>query len=158
LLDMPRLLSTLSAMAVAGALVAGCGSSDDGSSDSAASGGGGYGGGAPAKTTTTAPAATTGSGAALKLAADETDGLAFDQKALTAKAGTVTITMDNPSSDSLPHAIAVEGPGGVDEDGAVAQPGGTSKVTVDLKPGTYTFYCPVGSHRSAGMEGTLTVR
>jgi plastocyanin len=155
---MSRLLSTVSAVAVAGALVAGCGSSDDGSSDSAASGGGGYGGGAPAKTTTTAPAATTGSGAALKLAADETDGLAFDRKALTAKAGTVTITMDNPSSGSLPHAIAVEGPGGVDEDGAVAQPGGTSKVTVDLKPGTYTFYCPVGSHRSAGMEGTLTVR
>ena len=26
-----------------------------------------------------------------------------------------------------------------------------------LKKGKYTFYCPVGDHRSEGMEGTLTV-
>ena len=62
--------------------------------------------------------------------------------------------MDNPSS--LPHAIAVEG-NGVDKDGQTVQKGGKSTITVDLKPGKYTFYCPVDGHRAAGMEGTLTV-
>ncbi|MGI8862857.1 MAG: plastocyanin/azurin family copper-binding protein [Solirubrobacteraceae bacterium] len=80
--------------------------------------------------------------------------LAFDTKTLKAKAGTVTVTMSNPSS--IPHGIAVEG-NGVDKDAKVVQQGGTSTLTVKLKPGTYTFYCPVSGHRQAGMEGTLTV-
>jgi plastocyanin len=28
---------------------------------------------------------------------------------------------------------------------------------VDLKPGTYTFYCNVDGHRQLGMQGTITV-
>ena len=62
--------------------------------------------------------------------------------------------MDNPSS--VPHAIAVEG-NGVDQAGETVEKDGVSKVTVDLKPGTYTFYCPVDGHKAAGMEGKLTV-
>jgi len=112
----------------------------------------------PRLTTTKAAAApAAGGSSSLTLAADESNGLSFTKKTLSAKAGTVTITMDNPSGDSQPHAIAVEG-NGVDKDGQIVQPGGTSKVSLDLKPGKYTFYCPVGSHRQAGMEGTLTVR
>jgi plastocyanin len=153
---MTRLLSTLIAGAAAGVLVAGCGSSDDSSGAGSASGGG-DGGSAPAKTTAAAGSSAAGGGASLSLAADETNGLAFDRKTLSAKAGKVTITMDNPSGDSQPHAIAIEG-NGVDQDGQVVQPGGTSKVSADLKPGTYTFYCPVGGHRQAGMEGTLTIQ
>jgi plastocyanin len=156
---MTRLLTSVTVLVAAGALVAGCGGGD---SSNSAGGGGAYGGGSvPAKTTATTAAAApaSGSGAsALTLAADESSGLAFDPKSLSAKAGSVTITMDNPSADSLPHAIAVEGPGGVQSAGETAQPGATSKVTLDLKPGKYTFYCPVGSHRANGMEGTLTVR
>jgi len=77
--------------------------------------------------------------------------------AQTAKAGKVTIVMDNGSGDSLPHGIAVEG-NGVDKDGPTVQPGAKSTVTVTLKPGKYTFYCPVPGHRAAGMMGTLTVQ
>jgi plastocyanin len=156
---MTRLLTSLTAFAAAGALIAGCG----GGSSSSSSGGGGYGSAAPAKTTATttaaaAPAAGAGAGAKLALKAVESDGLSFDHKTLAAKAGTVTITMDNPSGDSQPHAISIEGPGGASGSGQIAQPGSTSEVSLKLKPGKYTFFCPVGAHRAAGMEGTLTVR
>jgi plastocyanin len=141
---MTRLFTSLAVLAASGAAIAGCGS-DDSSSGTGTSA-------APAPA-----AASSGASAALALKAQESNGLSFDQKTLTAKAGKVTITMDNPSGDSQPHAISIDG-NGVDASGQIAQPGGTSKVTATLKPGTYTFYCPVGSHRQAGMEGTLTVQ
>ena len=37
-------------------------------------------------------------------------------------------------------------------------PGAKPQVSADLEAGEYTFYCPVGNHRGAGMEGTLTVK
>jgi len=36
--------------------------------------------------------------------------------------------------------------------------GGTQAKKIDLKPGTYTFYCSITGHRAQGMEGTLTVK
>lgn len=111
-------------------------------------------GGTTTTTTTTTPAA--GGKTALALSADPSGQLAFDTKTLKAKAGTVTLDMKNPSSSGIPHAIAVEG-NGLDKKGATVQPGGSSTVTVKLKPGTYTFYCPVPGHKQGGMEGTLTV-
>jgi plastocyanin len=95
------------------------------------------------------PAATT-----LTLSADSSGKLKFNKSKLTAKHGAVTIKMANPSS--LPHAVAVQGKG-VDKDGKIVKKGGTSAVTVTLKKGTYSFYCPVPGHKAAGMKGTLTV-
>jgi plastocyanin len=148
-----RSASVLGAAAAAAALLAGCGGGSGSSSS-----GGAYGGGSakPTATTTTA-SARAAAGAPLALTADESSGLAFSPKTLTAKAGTVTLKLDNPGANSLPHAISVEGQG-VDQAGTIAQPGATSSVTVKLKPGVYTFYCPVDSHRAQGMEGRLTVR
>jgi uncharacterized cupredoxin-like copper-binding protein len=138
--------------AVAAFAVAGCGSDDNSSSDSSSS-----------DTTTAAQTpppttgGTSGGGASsnLKLAADPSGQLKFDKSKLSAKAGSVTITMDNPSP--VAHAVAVEG-NGVDKDGNTVNMGGKSTVTVDLKPGTYEFYCPVDGHKAAGMEGELTVK
>jgi transcriptional regulator with XRE-family HTH domain len=36
--------------------------------------------------------------------------------------------------------------------------GGQTSVSVDLTPGTYTFFCSVPGHEQAGMKGTLTVK
>ena len=36
--------------------------------------------------------------------------------------------------------------------------GGAQSKKLDLKPGTYTFYCSITGHRAQGMEGTLTVK
>jgi plastocyanin len=80
--------------------------------------------------------------------------IAFNHKTLTAKHGKVTLVMANPSG--LQHAIAVEGHG-IDKDGKTVGKGGTSRVTVTLKKGTYTFYCPVDGHKAAGMKGKLIV-
>ena len=75
--------------------------------------------------------------------------------ALTAKAGKVTITMTNASP--LEHNVTIEEKGKV----LGATPtfaGGARTLTLNLKPGTYKFYCSVPGHRAAGMEGTLTVK
>jgi uncharacterized cupredoxin-like copper-binding protein len=140
----PRLIATIALPAVALGLIAGCGSSS--SSSSTSSGGG----------SASQPSAS-GGGQTVKLAADPGGALKFDTSSLSAKAGKVTIQMSNPSSSGLQHGIAVEG-NGVDQDGQIVGPGGTSTVSVDLKPGTYDFYCPFDSHKQQGMEGTLKVQ
>ncbi len=127
----------------------GGGSSDDSSTSGASTS-------APSSESTGDGGASTSGGGALDISATENGGLGFSQRALTARSGDVTITLDNGSGNSMPHGIAIEG-NGVDKDGQVVQPGGTSTVTVRLKPGRYTFYCPVGDHEQEGMKGTLTV-
>ena len=97
-----------------------------------------------------------GGGETLKFAASESGGLSFTKKTLSAKAGKVTLDVSVPSSLGSSHGIAIEGKG-VDKDGPVVSPGGSSTVTVTLKPGTYSYYCPVPGHEQAGMKGTLTV-
>jgi len=122
--------------------LAGCGGSDKKSSSSSGS-----------SSSSNSSSSSGGGGETLKLAADKS-ALKFDKTSLTAKAGKVTLEMENPSQ--LPHAIAIKG-NGVDVDGKTIGNGETSTASTDLKPGTYTFYCPVPGHEAAGMKGTLTV-
>ena len=58
--------------------------------------------------------------------------------------------MDNPSS--LPHAVEIGG-NGVEEAGETVDKGGVSKVSADLKPGEYEYYCPVDGQRGRRYEG-----
>ena len=138
-------------LAVVALVAAGCGGDDDSSSSSSDN--------STTTSSTTSSSSTTqsaagGGASTVKLTADPGGALKFDTKTLSAKAGKVTVVMDNPSS--TPHAVEVEGKGVEEETKTLTQ--GTAKVTVDLKPGKYEFYCPVDGHRQAGMEGTLTVQ
>ena len=122
----------------------------------------------PAPATTppaTTPTATTGtpappsspaaaSATPLKLAANPEGQLSYNTKQLSAKAGTVTITMTNMSP--LEHNVTVA-QGSTVLGATPTFQGGSKTLTLNLKAGTYTFYCSVPGHRQAGMEGTLTV-
>jgi plastocyanin len=134
-------------------VVAGCGGSSSSSSSASSPPSSSTAASAPSSSTTSSSPASAAGGETVRLSAVPGK-LAFNTKKLQAKAGTVTLAMSNPSTFS--HGIAVEG-NGVDKDGHIVQHGGTSTVTVKLKPGTYTFYCPVPGHRQGGMQGTLTV-
>lgn len=142
------------ALLLVSAVLAACGGGDGGDNG----GSSGSSGGGASEQTTTQGSSGSGAGATTALAetADESGGLSFSRRALTAKSGSVTITLDNPSGNALPHAIELEG-NGVEEVSDTIQPGQRASVTVDLRPGTYTFYCPVDGHREQGMKGTLTV-
>ena len=131
-------------------VAAGCGG-DDNNSSSDSSGAQGNGG------STSEPSSGGGGGGAaskLTVTADPGGALKFDKSSLSAKAGKVTVTMDNPSS--TPHALNIEG-NGIEEKGTKTLTQGKASVTVNLNAGKYEFYCPVDGHKAAGMEGTLTV-
>jgi len=130
--------------------IAGCGGDDD---DSGGSGTGSDSGGASANTNTTAKSGP-GGRQVINIAADPSGALKFNKSSLSAKSGKLSIVMANPSD--VPHAIEVEG-NGIEIKGQTVTKGGVSKASGDLKPGSYEFYCPVDSHKQAGMKGTLTV-
>jgi uncharacterized cupredoxin-like copper-binding protein len=147
-----RAFSLIALVCVFAIPVAGCGGDDDSSSSSSS---GNSSGGASSNTTSSSGGATAGGGTVLKIAADPNGALKFDKTSLSAKSGNVTIVMTNQSS--VPHAVEVEG-GGIEKKGVVVTGGGSaSRVTANLKPGKYEFYCPVDGHKAAGMKGTLTV-
>jgi plastocyanin len=90
----------------------------------------------------------------LSQAADPTGTLHFAKSALTAPAGTVTINFANQAP--LPHNLTIAQ--GTTTIGATPTfQGGSRSLKLNLKPGSYVFYCSVPGHRQGGMQGTLTV-
>lgn len=114
------------------------------------------GGGSSSSSTT--PASTSGGGgggsSTVKISADPSGALKFEQTDVSATAGSITIDFTNMSS--LPHDVRIEGNGA--SGGTDQITNSSTSATVDLDPGTYTFFCSVDGHRAAGMEGTLTVK
>ena len=129
-------------------LLAGCGSSSSSSKTSST---------ATAPAATSAPASGAAAGEhALSLAANTEGQLKYDKSSMTAKAGKVTIAFTNMAP--LSHDVVVASSSGSVLGALAPFQGGTKTLTVELKPGTYTYYCSVPGHRQAGMEGKLTVQ
>ena len=148
-----KALFSIAALAAALLALAGCGSSSSSSSSSTAAE-------APAtssaSSSTPSPAGEAGGAEKLGLEANPEGQLAYSTKSLTAKAGKVSIDFENASP--LPHNVTIESSSGKTVGATPTFSGGSKTLSVELKPGTYKFYCSVPGHRQAGMEGTLTVK
>jgi uncharacterized cupredoxin-like copper-binding protein len=79
--------------------------------------------------------------------------IGFREKRVTAPAGQVKIAEVNDGQ--IRHTLVIEHV--PDLKLAVGGHGEEDEATVNLKPGTYTYYCDVPGHRQAGMEGVLVV-
>ncbi|HWA53770.1 MAG TPA: plastocyanin/azurin family copper-binding protein [Solirubrobacterales bacterium] len=156
---MKKLVAFLVLALAALALVACGGGGSDNSSTTATSGGGesqAEQGGVAAEEAGKGGEKSGGSGSTLEFEADPNGQLAYTTTSATAKAGKVTVEFNNPQS--LTHDVAIESSSGEEIGKTELVADGSDSTTVDLKPGTYTFYCTVPGHREAGMEGTLTVK
>jgi plastocyanin len=145
--------------------LAGCGSSSTSSTSSTTESSA-----APSASTTASTSATTASGSStaagtpapsgaaqvVKLAANPEGSLSYSTTTLTAHPGKVTIEFTNMAP--LQHNVTVASSAGSTLGATPTFSGGTKSFTLDLKAGTYTFFCSVPGHRQAGMQGTLTVQ
>ena len=149
---MTKAFALVAVLATAAVGLVACGS-DSGTTTSsspaasAPSGGGGGGGGATS-------GGGGGGGSNLTVTANPQGQLSWTPTTLSAKAGQVTVTLQNSSPVS--HDVSISG-NGVDKTSDLVS-GGSGSVTANLKPGTYTYFCTVPGHKQAGMEGTLTVK
>jgi uncharacterized cupredoxin-like copper-binding protein len=140
------LVAAIAAAAISVFVLAACGGDEDEETIAA-----------PTTTTEGATGATGATGAAGKaqtVDVSETE-FAIDPANPKVKAGTVTFDVTNDGQ--VVHNLEVEGNGVEEELEQDLQPGDSGKLTVDLQPGTYEWYCPVDEHAEQGMEGELTV-
>ncbi|HEX3172670.1 MAG TPA: plastocyanin/azurin family copper-binding protein [Solirubrobacterales bacterium] len=149
-------VAALLALVLASVALVACGGGDDSSSSNATTNGANSGesGGGAAEAGNKSEEG--GGGTTVAFEADPGGQLAYTATEASAKAGQVTVDFNNPQG--LTHDVAIEDSGGktVGKTELIAE--GEDSTTVNLKPGTYTFYCSVPGHREAGMEGTLTVK
>lgn len=145
-------VAALLALALASVALVACGSSSDDSSTTTTSGGESTSG----ATSGGGKEESSGGGSTVKFEADPGGDLAYTADTATAKAGTVTVDFKNPQA--LTHDVQIEDSKGEEVGGTELIASGEDSTTVDLKPGTYTYFCSVPGHREAGMEGTLTVK
>ena len=147
-------IAALLVLALASVALVACGGSD--SSTPSTPSGGEASGGAAAESGEKSGGGEAGGSSTLKFEADPNGELAYTTTTASTKAGKVTIDFNNPQG--LTHDVAIEDAQGEEVGKTDLIASEETSTTVDLKPGTYTFYCSVPGHREAGREGTLTVK
>jgi hypothetical protein len=70
--------------------------------------------------------------------------------------GTVRLVVHN--AGKIPHRLSISGPGLSAKTTPMIMPGATRGLTLTLRAGSFTLWCPLGSHASLGMKTTLTMR
>lgn len=130
-------------------------------------GGGRGGGGASDDAVADDDAASDDDAAAEDEAAAEDDGAAAsDTVAVSLSEFTIDMPTSLPAGQTVfeitntgefPHNFEIEGEGIEQELAENLRAGDSGVLVLDLAPGTYTIYCPVGNHREQGMELELTV-
>ena len=103
-----------------------------------------------------APPFTPVSAAGDAITANPTGALSYSTTSLLASSSHVTIDFTNKSP--LMHNMTIANAAGKVLGATPTFTGGTKTLSLNLPPGTYTFYCSVPGHEAAGMKGTLTVR
>ena len=79
--------------------------------------------------------------------------IAFTPREFTSPANTPTvITLVN--NGAAVHNLSIDE---LNVHSGDMQAGETKTITIDAPAGTYTYYCTIPGHRTAGMVGTLTV-
>jgi plastocyanin len=78
----------------------------------------------------------------------------FALNASQVRAGKITFLVENDGA--MPHDFVIQGHG-VDQRTGMLKPGHSVSLTVDLKPGIYTYRCTTLGHAFLGMKGALTV-
>jgi uncharacterized cupredoxin-like copper-binding protein len=68
------------------------------------------------------------------------------------------VTINFTNSSPVAHDVTIESSSGQKLGATPVFEGGSKTLGLELKAGTYKFFCSVPGHRQAGMEGTLTVQ
>jgi uncharacterized cupredoxin-like copper-binding protein len=105
------------------------------------------------QSTTTQATTTQAAPAATKVDVSETE-FKITLAQTPSKAGSYEFAVSNDGK--VPHDFVVSG-NGVNAKTELLDPGSSSTLKVDLKPGTYDVYCSVPGHKQAGMDLKLTV-
>lgn len=82
----------------------------------------------------------------------------FNKSAVTAKPGTIKITVNVPADASGKHGVGIDGGQYDNVKGAPVAPGRSTSLTVAVKKGSYTIFDSYKSNRTKGYETKLTVK